>query len=210
MFDAAYAASSWTPPSMASLFTGVPPRAHGVTKGAVRDGEAVNQQVLDGRFTTIAESFRAAGYQTIGISSNAHVVRRTGFAQGFDAFRAPLWKGANEVSAAARELVAARPAGKPLLLWLHYFDPHSPYVPHGPGSTPTRSTSSGCSAAPGWSRKRCWRRRRHPETREDAGRALGLYDSEIAYVDAALRRLFSALPRPATRSWRSPRTTARR
>lgn len=195
VFDAAYASSSWTPPSMASIFTGLPPRAHGVIKGAVRDGAAVNQQVLDAAFTTIAESFQAAGYHTIGVTSNAHMVGRTGFAQGFDAFRAPLWKGANEVNAVARRLVAERPADRPLFLWIHYFDPHSPYLAHAPWIDTYEVDFA-------WV-KRCTdvdHEALEAEARASADPAamraalFALYDSEIAYVDASLRRLFAALP----------------
>ncbi len=195
VFDAAYAASSWTPPSMASLFTGLPPRAHGVVKGTIRDGKAYDQQVLDARFSTIAETFRAAGYQTIGITSNAHLVRRTGFAQGFDRFRVMPWNDARAVGAAARELVAAREPGKPLLLWLHYFDPHSPYYPHAPWI-------DGYDVDAGWVR-RC--AGVEQDALQDEAAASGnsplmqaalwaIYDSEIAYVDAELRSLYRDLP----------------
>jgi arylsulfatase A-like enzyme len=195
VFDAAYGASSWTPPSMASIFTGLPPRAHGVTKGAIREGATVNQQVLDDRFTTIAESFRAAGYYTIGVSSNAHVVRRTGFSQGFDAFRAPLWKGANEVNAAARELAAARPPGKPLMLWVHYFDPHNPYVPHAPWIDSFDVDFAWIERCAGAEQDALLAEAQASGNSPKMQAALlALYDSEIAFVDAALRRLFHALP----------------
>ncbi|MCU0253119.1 MAG: sulfatase [Acidobacteria bacterium] len=195
VFDAAYAASSWTPPSMASIFTGLPPRAHGVVKGAVRNGEAVNQEVLDDAFTTIAESFRAAGYHTVGVSSNAHVVKRTGFAQGFDAFRAPLWKGANEVNAVVRTLVAERPAGKPLFLWVHYFDPHTPYVPHAPWIDSYEVDFRWVERCAGVEQEALLAAARDSNDSAAMRAALyGLYDSEIAYVDAALRRLFDSLP----------------
>ncbi len=195
VFDAAYSASSWTPPSMASIFTGLAPRTHGVVKGAVRAGEAVNQQVLDESFTTIAESFRAAGYHTIGVSSNAHVVKRTGFAQGFDAFRAPLWKGANEVNAVVRKLVEERPAGRPMFLWVHYFDPHTPYVPHAPWIDSYDVDFGWVKRCAGVEQEALLAEAKTAGNPAAMKAALyGLYDSEIAYVDAALRRLFEALP----------------
>ncbi|MCU0223543.1 MAG: sulfatase-like hydrolase/transferase [Acidobacteria bacterium] len=195
VFDAAYSASSWTPPSMASIFTGLAPRTHGVVKGAVRDGKAVNQQVLDESFTTIAESFRAAGYHTIGVSSNAHVVKRTGFAQGFDAFRAPLWKGANEVNAVVRKLVAERPTGRPMFLWVHYFDPHTPYVPHAPWIDSYDVDFGWVERCAGVEQEALLAEAKTAGDPAAMKAALyGLYDSEIAYVDAALRRLFEALP----------------
>ena len=195
VFDAAYAASSWTPPSMASIFTGLPPRAHGVVKGAIRDGRAVNQQVLDSGFTTVAESFQAAGYQTIGISSNAHVVHRTGFSQGFGTFRAPLWQGANEVNAVARKLLAERQPGKPLLLWIHYFDPHNPYVLHSPWIDTYDVDFGWVKRLAGAEQDALLAEAQASNNSPQMQAALwALYDSEIAFVDAALRRLFRTLP----------------
>ncbi len=195
VFDAAYAASSWTPPSMASLFTGLPPRAHGVIKGTIRNGKAFNQQVLDARFTTIAEAFQAAGYETIGVTSNAHLVRRTGFSQGFDRFRVMPWKDAQAVNDAARELVAARPPGKPLLLWLHYFDPHGPYLPHAPWIDAYGADAEWLRRCAGVEQEALLNEALAANDSPLMRAALwALYDSEIAYVDAELRRLFRDLP----------------
>lgn len=195
VFDAAYATSSWTPPSMASLFTGLPPRAHGVVNGTIKDDQVFNQQVLSDKFTTFAEAFRAAGYQTFGVSSNAHLSSMTGFAQGFDTFRLLPWQDARAISNAARRLVAARKPNQPLLLWLHYFDPHTPYLAHDPwakafGAEPFL-VNRLAGAEQGMLQKEA-------RTTEDFSRfkrtLLALYDSEIAYVDTDLRLLFDDLP----------------
>lgn len=193
VFDAAYGTSSWTPPSMASLFTGLPPRAHGVIKGTIRDGQAFNQELLDDGFTTLAETFQAAGYETIGISSNAHLTQRTGFAQGFTVFRELPWQSAQEIGIAARKLFAARTPGKPVLLWLHYFDPHNPYLAQKPWIE--QAGTGAWRTFNGVEQKELLKAARESSDRTGMQQALlALYDSEIAFVDAELRQLFQDLP----------------
>ncbi len=200
VFETAYPTSSWTPPSMASLFTGLPPRAHGVVKGTIRDGKAFNQELLDNGFTTFAEAFLAAGYQTVGISSNAHLAKRTGFAQGFETFRELPWQDASAIGIAARELVAARKPGKPLLLWLHYFDPHNPYRAHerwigAASSDRVEVDAQLLERFAGADQRDLLQAARESTDRVRMKEALfALYDSEIAYVDSELRTLFRDLP----------------
>jgi arylsulfatase A-like enzyme len=77
-FTNAYAPSSWTTPSTASLLTGILPRKHGADfRGAALSPEAL----------TLAEILRAAGWDTAGVSFNHNVTRVTGFDQGFRRFR---------------------------------------------------------------------------------------------------------------------------
>ncbi|MFQ5599202.1 MAG: sulfatase-like hydrolase/transferase, partial [Candidatus Krumholzibacteriia bacterium] len=80
VFTNAYTPSTWTPPSVASLFTGLYPSTHGVTSLL----HAIPEEV-----TTLAEQFRSYGYRTAGFISNPMVTRRKGFAQGFDHFLSP-------------------------------------------------------------------------------------------------------------------------
>ena len=58
VFERAYATSSWTPPTMASLFTGVAPMTHGVVSGEVVEPVTVRQPVLPESLTTVAELAR--------------------------------------------------------------------------------------------------------------------------------------------------------
>jgi arylsulfatase A-like enzyme len=73
----AYSASSWTLPSMASMFTGMFPSKHGA------DGEHF---YLDGKFSTFAEVAQHNGYMTCGFSNNPYVSRSTNLARGFAVF----------------------------------------------------------------------------------------------------------------------------
>jgi choline-sulfatase len=140
VFTHAYAPSSWTVPSMASLHTGLAPSAHGVVSGSMRadrSGKVVRQQVLDESFTTLAEAVAAVGFSTVGVAANRHLSGKLGFDQGFDVY----YDEARFMSAKALNKVIARHMGRAFgkhwaadwherrpFLWLHYFDPHDPYT----------------------------------------------------------------------------------
>ena len=86
VFQRAYAPSSLTAPSMASLFTGVYPTTHGIDAGLFARGEGADLQrnVVPGDLVTLAESFQEAGYVTVGVPSNRNLTKHLGFGQGFD------------------------------------------------------------------------------------------------------------------------------
>lgn len=140
--ELAYAPSSTTGPSHASLFTGLPPIAHGVRK---------NGYVLSGEFETLAEFLSERGYETGAVVSSYVLSRRFGYDQGFTIFdddfsgsNSPegttLWEGeeieghfygtADDTTNRALAWLRDREhPERPAFLFIHYFDPHFPYVP---------------------------------------------------------------------------------
>jgi arylsulfatase A-like enzyme len=80
VFERVIAQSSWTKTSMASLWTGTYPAAHGV----LRFNNAIPREA-----TLPAEIFKAAGYRTVGIWRNGWVAPNFGFGQGFDVYYTP-------------------------------------------------------------------------------------------------------------------------
>jgi arylsulfatase A-like enzyme len=74
-FENAIAESSWTIPTVASIFTGVYPAVHRTTN---------YESVLPSELLTMAEAFQAAGYTTGARISNILVNERHGYLQGFD------------------------------------------------------------------------------------------------------------------------------
>ncbi len=76
MFSHCYTNAPWTRPAMATLFTGLHPIRHSVTR----------QTSLSDNAVTLAESLKLAGMNTVGISLNPNVSKRTGMNQGFDLF----------------------------------------------------------------------------------------------------------------------------
>jgi arylsulfatase A-like enzyme len=113
---------SWTLPSHASMFTGLPGSAHGCNWMHV---------YLDDRFETLAERLQAAGYQTVGLSSNPILSRSRNFHQGFDTY----WTTYNYANSLevnerlGRWFEETRQPDRPFFIFLNYIDAHSPYVP---------------------------------------------------------------------------------
>ncbi len=76
LFTHAVAPSSWTKPSVASLFTSRSPSEHGAVSF---------HRHLSADLPTLAEALRDGGYDTIGVSGNfVHVSETTGLSRGFE------------------------------------------------------------------------------------------------------------------------------
>lgn len=80
VFERVIAQSSWTKTSMASLWTGTYPAAHGVLRF---DNAIPDDAVMP------AEIYQEAGYRTVGIWRNGWVAPNFGFGQGFDVYYTP-------------------------------------------------------------------------------------------------------------------------
>jgi len=90
VFDDLVNAAPWTKAASTAIITG----HHAVSLGMTETDAHRNQKVLPDDITTLAEAFRAAGYQTYGLTTNPNVHSRMGFAQGFDRYAEPakLWR----------------------------------------------------------------------------------------------------------------------
>ncbi len=114
-----------TAPAVASLMTGLLPPLHGVVN---------NKNVLPDQDLTLAEILRKAGWRTGAISANGNLTRETGFDQGFEGFEAlhsdtreDRETSSRRVTAAAVEMLDSL-ATDHFFLWVHYMDPHTPYI----------------------------------------------------------------------------------
>ena len=74
-YTQAFANAPWTLPSHASLFTGTYPSKHGAHADHKR---------LSDDLPTLAEAFRASGYETVAVSNNTWISEEFGFARGFE------------------------------------------------------------------------------------------------------------------------------
>ena len=131
LFEAVYSHYPVTLPSHASIFTGLLPPEHGVRNN--------KSYFLEDRFETLAERLKKAGYRTGAFVSSMVLRRQTGIAQGFDRYEEPTGKPAGRpwrVFAQDRGDVALGKAlgwlaeakgPEPFFLFLHLFDPHTPY-----------------------------------------------------------------------------------
>jgi arylsulfatase A-like enzyme len=147
VFTDVLANSSWTRPSVASLFTGLLPEEHGANAG---------QRLPDTR-ETLAEKLGARGYETAAFVSNFAVVgMQAGFGQGFERFeelRGHPWPyaRADRVNEAVLRFVEERGRDakplRPLFLYVHYLDPHDPYLAGPtPGLWPPESSREAYAA----------------------------------------------------------------
>ncbi len=133
VFEKAWTVAPLTVPAHATLLTGLLPPKHGLR---VNNPPAPLPDAKDRRFFTLAESSRSEGCAT-GAFVSASVLRRedTGLGAGFDVYDEPprAARGAlhdarrkgEDTVAAALAWMKAQDGG--VFLWVHLFDPHSPY-----------------------------------------------------------------------------------
>jgi arylsulfatase A-like enzyme len=130
VFDRAFAPAIPTMPSFTTLHTGLHPYRHGITAHS-------SDQRLSPEIVPMAEWARRSGYVTIGID-NLTVQgngRGSWFARGFDYYSGFLYKPFSNqseqlVERAFRFIEDFKE--KPFLLFIHLWDPHTPYGPPPP------------------------------------------------------------------------------
>lgn len=200
LFANAYANSNWTKPSVASLMTGLYVSQHGVTHVVTHQaGQLPTTQRLPEDVTTLAEVFKSKGYQTIGVVENVHISAKLGFAQGFDIWDENLFGATNITNDFLYRLEELE---SPYFLYIHYFDPHSPYYR-------TRLFETEGRITPGLQEVKStdyiWSTYTFGVDRGLTGlspverqRLEDLYDGEVRWVDMSLGRIFERLKKRGT------------
>jgi arylsulfatase A-like enzyme/Tfp pilus assembly protein PilF len=129
-FERAYAHVPLTLPTHASLLTGTLPPEHGIHDNGRR--------ALGPQLTTLAEIFRDKGYATAAFVSAIALDGSFGLNRGFEVYEDQLSTNQpNEARVLQRSgkdttdlaLEWVRQSQGPFFLWVHYYDPHSPYTP---------------------------------------------------------------------------------
>jgi choline-sulfatase len=164
LFENAVTQTPLTPPSHASIFTGLNPPSH-----HVRDTGGF---ILQPSTITLATILQQQGWDTAAFISSAVLKKRFGFNQGFAVYDDQMpkpGKGHEFIEDAERRAGDTvdhalhwleGQSGKPYFLWVHVYDPHLPYQPPSP----------------------------YREQYKDRP-----YDGEIAYADHELGRLFETV-----------------
>lgn len=137
LFRSASTEAPRTKPAIASLFTSLHPSQHKVLGTPflkqVAEREGRPYMLSDGLgpgFTTLAEVFREAGYQTAGFVSNPWLGTELGFAQGFDTYddSGARWDAPGvDVSEKALGWLAGARRDQPFFLYVHFMDAHRPH-----------------------------------------------------------------------------------
>jgi len=179
-FSNAYTSIPTTLPAHISLFTSLYPTQLSVR----RNGEKVPAGT-----TTLAEILAGSGYHTGAVVSAAVLNARYGLAHGFETYEDT---GTRKEERAARTLNKAvqwlrSRDKKPFFLFVHFFDPHGPYIPQTHFGTLFQSQ-----------KKRILPQRLIPGYQRVAGSLnyydyLDRYDGEIAYSDWAVGKLIEEL-----------------
>jgi arylsulfatase A-like enzyme len=170
-FTQARTAEPLTNPSLCSLFTSLYPHEHGATRNGLR---------LRPDAPSLARLLGRRGYTTAAFVGNWTLRNAlSGLGDHFQEYHEVLtrkrWLGmfkgeatAEDLSDAALGWLARRKAPKPFLLWVHYVDPHAPYLLHE-----AAAKRLGISPA--------------------AASKSDRYDTEVAFADQHAGRLLAAL-----------------
>jgi arylsulfatase A-like enzyme len=203
LFTRAYAASPWTLPSHASIFTGVFPSEH----RAIRE-----HQYLDDRFPTLAEKLGEQGYHTVAFARKSYLSRESGLARGFHQFfdlffplkesallevwkwiRGPLPsrdKGAALIVSTAKDWLE-RSGDRRFFAFFNFNEPHNDLAP----PSPYFETYLGHRTETGWGRTRfpdilSYNLGATEYSEEELAIFNDLYDAEVAYQDYRMGQLF--------------------
>jgi arylsulfatase A-like enzyme len=210
MFERAFATSSWTLASHASLLTGRYCFEHGA-----------ESEPYDGRFPTIGSELQKHGYRTAAFSANyTWFARKRGLGRGFIRFEDnfstledmamrtlyarkfkkfvlvplgyddwPARKRATQVTDATLRWVEKN-ADVPFFAFLNYFDVHDPYLPPAPYRTKFATMEN-----PGGRINDYVQRMRPRMTPEQLQGEIDAYDGGLVYVDMEIGRLLGELER---------------
>jgi arylsulfatase A-like enzyme len=196
-------------PSMASMLTGAYPKTIGVN---------YRSRTLHPTLLLLGEVFQKEGYRTAAVVANVNVGARFGFNQGFDEF-VESWRESWSREAGDAPFKQQRPGDvkrftnarivtdhglrwleqsdpdKPFFLWLHYIDPHGPYLPPAEYEEYFKDVDYPSAELPR-SKVARYQVQFDPATRQpisDLAHYLAQYDREVRFLDDEIGRLLGEL-----------------
>ena len=223
VFTQAVAGTSWTLPTHAQMFTGMPPVLHGLQESDL---------VLDPKLPTLPQLLRDAGYNTAGFYTCWYLASEYGFESGFDLYENAM-QGGDQLSQALTKALEAEGAvadrrrnfrrqvpahrdinsplvveqaraalermgdGEPTFLFAHFFDPHFDYIPPAPYDEAFDPDYSGAmTGVDFWTNPGVFDATKSPArqiSERDLDHVRALYRGEIAWTDRAIGELLDAL-----------------
>ncbi len=206
LFERAIAAGVPTMPSFTTLYTGLHPYRHGIV--AHSGNRRLSDQIL-----LLPQLLKERGYVTAACDNL--VVQGEGrgswFARGYDHYSGFLYRPFGHQSAHLTdralgliEEYGGPEADAPLFLFLHYWDPHTPYGPrppydtlhYRPGAGPVDMAEVRRIDPAYYDAFLGDMKLRHPD---DYAYVVAQYDGEISQVDVEIGRVVAALR--ASGSW---------
>ena len=236
VFTQAVTSFPGTAPAMPSLMTGLYPSFENVdawtraTRHGFNEFESPGEGESPGlsdNVRMLAEILSDAGYQTLGFHTNPNLSETANFDQGFSEYfqfqrylkkvRAerghPLIGNYPPAPVVVRRVLKRLEEGLtgPLFLWIHFMEPHSPYLPPEKYARLFSRTDTGFNDLEIneslyhllYTQQGSLRAARRFPSPEDRGldreafvdHLLGLYEGEIRFLDDQLHRLFEGLQR---------------
>ena len=192
------AQSPWTLPAMATIMTGLTHRAH---KAGIWEGLFYG---LDPALPLLPEFFRAEGYETAAFFNVLFMSADFGFHRGYGHFDCEssveeiTARNARETVDDVLQWVGERDEGKPLLLVVHFYDPHLTYDPEPPFDTLFADPAYDGPFDTSWGSKTAVAEVNAGDVAVDSAGLVhltDLYDGEIAFTDRELGRLLEGLRR---------------
>ena len=166
IFNNARTAAPWTPPAVATLFTGVYPISHGMMPPNNIMLARGRSTKLAAGISTIAEDLNSVGYQTVAVSANPWITKEFGFQQGYSTFYFRGRAAADGMTKAAKKVLDQfAKSDDPFFLYVHYLDPHDR------GNNPAAYPDKYSGAIPGGTYD------------EAMTQQINLYDGKIRFVD---------------------------
>ena len=197
LFTRAFAPGVPTTPAFTTLLSGLHPYRHGVLSHG-------GDMLLDTEIPMLPEMAKAAGYTTIAID-NLTVQgngRGSWFSRGFDYYSAFNYQpfGEQSTQLADRTIRFLNDVqNDPFFLFLHLWDPHTPYAPPAPfdtlhydgPSTPASQLKDIQSLAPEYYQSFLGDKKFQKP--DDFDWIMAQYDGEISYADQQIGRIFDHL-----------------
>ncbi len=182
-FLRAYSQTSWTTPSVTSLFSGLTQEEHGVRDVGLR---------LKPDIRTVAESFRARGDRTAAFVQNPILDKEIGLDRGFEDYQVVAGEGSDDVARRAVDFLRARKTGERFFVYVHLLPPHSPYTPPAPFRDRFARTSSPEIDGSQASIQRVNQVKPGPGD-APAQKLLSLYRANVAYSDSIVGSIVAEL-----------------
>ena len=181
LFENCLSPLATTLPAHTSVLTATYPLEHGILAN-VKDDKQHYARAAGLR--TFAEAAAKRGYRTAGFVSAAPLTRSSGTDAGFETFDEPT-KRQRDAAATNAQLFPwlEKRSDEPFFLFVHYFDPHHPYVARAPFedlfTTDEQLERHIAERGIPDKIKRFTKKSKAEETRE----SINNYDIEIRYVD---------------------------
>lgn len=198
VFERCYAQGIPTTPAHATMYTGMHPLSHNI----VSHGGSVD---LDRKIPVFPEKLQQAGYTTCAVDNLFDI--KPWFARGYEFYINPSYHHRMRLLVTCEEINSRaipwlqQHSREPFFLFVHYWEPHTPYLPPeryrtfyegGDPFDPANRGLERIKQTPFWGMwGDTWFRKLGPVT--DPEYIVSLYDGEIRHADDGIAALLQAL-----------------